>query len=159
MNLLLEMTSKWINRLVSWMLVALLSLMITVTTAGVISRYGFNSALSWSEELGRYLLVWISFLGATLATYKKSHIGISIVFDRLSLRFQFWVGVIVDLIVILFMGTILIGGIKMLPFIHARTAPTLSIPMSIPYLIMPIAAGVIIFHILIRLVIGFRKKD
>ncbi|MBU0462064.1 MAG: TRAP transporter small permease [Proteobacteria bacterium] len=158
MTSLLETTSKWLDRLASWMVILFLSFMVIVTTTGVISRYGFNSALSWSEELGRYLLVWISFLGATLATYKESHIGISLVFDRFPIRGQFWVGVIVDIIIILFMGSILIGGIKTLPFIHVRISPTLTIPMSVPYLIMPFSAGVIIFHIQVRLVISFKKR-
>lgn len=155
---LLETTSKWLDRLASWMVIFLLSIMVIVTSAGVISRYGFNSALCWTEELGRYLLVWVSFLGATLATYKKSHIGISLVFDRLPLKVQFWIGAIVDIIILLFMSSILIGGIKILPFIHVRIAPTLSIPMSVPYLIMPFSAGVIIFHILVQLIISFKKE-
>lgn len=158
MTSFLETTSKWLDRLVSWMVIFLLGLMVIITTAGVIWRYGFNSALSWSEELGRYLLVWVSFLGATLATYQKSHIGITLFFDRLPAKVQFWIEVIVDLIIILFMGALLVGGIKTLPFIHVRTAPTLFIPMSIPYLIMPFSAGVIIFHILVRLIIDFNKR-
>ena len=141
------------------MLIFILSVMVVVTSAGVFWRYGLNSALSWSEELGCYLLVWVSFLGAALATSRGSHIGIALVFDRLSLKARFWIQVIVDMIIIFFMSSILAGGIKILPSIHARTATTLPIPMSIPYLVMPFSAGVIIFYILVRLITGFKKRN
>lgn len=150
--------SAWLDRAVSGLVVALLTVMVAVTTAGVVSRYGFNSALSWSEELGRYLLVWISFLGAGLATYRGSHIGISILFDRLPKKARQWLVVFTDGVIVLFMGAVLAGGIKTLPMIHVRTAPTLSVPMSLPYLIMPVATGIIIFHILARLVSGERRE-
>ncbi len=155
----LETISKWLDRLLSWMLIFILSVMVVVTTAGVIWRYGLNNALSWSEELGCYLLVWVSFLGAALGTSHGSHIGITLVFDRLPLKVQFWIGAIVDIIIIFFMGSILIGGIKTLPFIHARISTTLFIPMSIPYLVMPFSAGVIIFYIIARLITGFKKRS
>lgn len=146
--------SAWLDRAVSWMVVGLLGVMVIITTAGVVSRYGFNAALSWSEELGRYLLVWVSFLGASLATYRGSHIGISILFDRLPARVRSWLAVFTDIVIVLFMSSVLTGGIKTLPMIHMRTAPTLSLPMSLPYLIMPVSAGIIIFHILARRVSG-----
>ena len=148
---LLEKTSEWLDRLASWMVILLLTIMVVVTTAGVICRYGINSALSWSEELGRYLLVWVSFLGATLATYKRNHIGITLVYDRLPPTVQFWLGALVDIIIVIFMGSILFGGIETLPLIRMRTAPTLFIPMSIPYLIMPVSAAMIMLHLLVRL--------
>lgn len=140
------------------MLIFILFVMVVVTSAGVFWRYGLNSALSWSEELGCYLLVWVSFLGAALATSRGNHIGIALVFDRLPQKIQFWIMVMVDMIIIFFMSSIFIGGLKILPSIHARTATTLSIPMSIPYLVMPFSAGVIIFYILVRLITGFKKR-
>jgi TRAP-type C4-dicarboxylate transport system permease small subunit len=49
----------------------------------VFSRYLFNYVASWSEEVPRYLLVWIGFLGAALAVRQKEHIGFDYVFNRL----------------------------------------------------------------------------
>ncbi len=155
---LLEKSATWLDRLVCLAVIVLLCCMVTVTSAGVFWRYALNSALSWSEELARFLLVWVSFLGAALATYRGSHIGINILFDRLPPRAQLWLGRIVDAMIIMFVGSVLIGGIKILPFVSMRVAPTLHIPMSIPYLIMPIAAGIILFQVFVRLLIGSRER-
>lgn len=54
----------------------------------VISRYGFNFVLSWSEEVPRYLLIWISFLGAAISVDLNDHIA----FDYFRKRFSGWSG-------------------------------------------------------------------
>jgi TRAP-type transport system small permease protein len=48
----------------------------------VISRYGFSYVLSWSEEVPRYLLIWISFLGAALCVDLKDHIAFDYFYKR-----------------------------------------------------------------------------
>ena len=55
-------------------LVALMATLLTVMTAQVIMRYGFNSSLLWSEELCRYLLIWSSFL-AMIFAYERGEIA------------------------------------------------------------------------------------
>jgi len=154
---LIEDIAKWLDRLVSLAVIVLLSCMVVTTSAGVFWRYGLNSALSWSEELARFLLVWVSFLGAALATYRGSHIGISILSDRLPPWAQLWLSHIVDIMIIMFMASVLIGGIRIVPFIHVRVSPTLHVHMSIPYLVMPISAGIIIFQVLVRLLTGSKR--
>lgn len=56
------------------LLVALMVTLLTVMTAQVIMRYGFNSSLLWSEELCRYLLIWSSFL-AMIFAYERGEIA------------------------------------------------------------------------------------
>ena len=58
----------------------------------VISRYGFNFVLSWSEEVPRYLLIWISFLGAAVSVDLKDHIA----FDYFLKRFSGWAGRLIE---------------------------------------------------------------
>lgn len=151
-----------IARRIDWgvrvVVVFLLVVMLVTTSAGVFWRYILNSALSWSEELSRYLLVWVSFLGAALATYRGAHIGVHVFFNLLPSTIRLWLGRIVDGMIILFMGAILINGIDILPATAIRIAPTLSIRMSIPYLVLPISAGLILFHVLVRLLEGFHNQ-
>ncbi|MCD6297002.1 MAG: TRAP transporter small permease [Deltaproteobacteria bacterium] len=155
---LLKTIAKWLDRLVVYTVIVLLVSMVVTTSAGVFWRYILNSALSWSEELGRFLLVWVSFLGAALATYRGAHIGINVIFDMLPPHVQLWLSRIVDFMIIIFMGSILLNGVKILPIVHVRVAPTLFIHMSTPYLIMPVSAGIIIFQIFVRLLNSIDKR-
>lgn len=56
--------------------------MFVIIVFTVVSRYGFNWVLSWSEEVPRYLLIWISFLGAAVCVDLKDHIAFDYFFKR-----------------------------------------------------------------------------
>ena len=57
----------WICRLFVLLMVACLGLMVVMVFGNVVLRYGFNSGITVSEELSRWLLVWITFMGAIFA--------------------------------------------------------------------------------------------
>ena len=60
----MQILFSWMDRTINWVLALLMAAMVVVITAQVWYRFILNDPLSWSEELGRYLFVWISFLGA-----------------------------------------------------------------------------------------------
>jgi TRAP-type C4-dicarboxylate transport system permease small subunit len=71
--------------LVALMALALL-LMVLLVFGNVVLRYGFNSSITVSEELGRWLFVWITFMGAVVALRERSHLGTDVLVSRLSPR-------------------------------------------------------------------------
>lgn len=150
--------SRFVNRIVETSVFAMLCVMVVVVSAGVVFRYVLNTALVWSDELARYLLVWISFLGASMATYRGVHIGIAAFTALLPERFQRAVGWIVDLLILVFLVAILYQGLKILPVMAVRIAPTLGIRMSVFYMVLPIAAGVMILHVLAQSLAGLRRR-
>lgn len=148
---LLKTLSRGLDRLVGYAVVVLLVVMTAVTSAGVFWRYVMNDALSWAEELGCYMLVWVSFLGAALATYRGAHIGIDVVYDRIPRPAQRLLDVAVNGAIVVFMGAILLSSLRILPVVKTRISPTLSVSMDIPYLVLPVSAGIIIFQTLVRM--------
>ena len=69
--------------LVALMAVALM-LMVVLVFGNVVLRYGFNSSITVSEELGRWLFVWITFMGAVVALRERTHLGTDALVSRLS---------------------------------------------------------------------------
>ena len=63
-------------RLAEFVLVIMLSLMIIMVFGNVVLRYGFNSGLISSEELSRFLFIWVTFLGAIVAMRDNAHLGL-----------------------------------------------------------------------------------
>ncbi len=61
----------------------------------VVTRYGFSFVLSWSEEVPRYLLIWVSFLGAAACVDLRDHIA----FDYLLKRFPAPVRALIQLLI------------------------------------------------------------
>jgi TRAP-type transport system small permease protein len=63
-------------RLAELLLVGMLSLMVVMVFGNVVLRYGFNSGIMSSEELSRFLFIWITFLGAIIAMRENAHLGL-----------------------------------------------------------------------------------
>ena len=150
----LRRVAGWLDGLVAIVMILILAVMLVVTSAGVFWRYALNSGLVWADELSRFLLVWASFLGATLAVSRGAHITINVLYDRVSRKIQLWMSRVVDSLIIVFMGAIMVYAVKLLPVVRIRVAPTIAVSMDIPYSIIPISAGIIIFHILVRMLSG-----
>jgi len=64
------------TRLVELVLAALLAGMVVMVATNVVLRYGFNSGITFSEEMSRYFFVWLTFIGAVLAFKEHGHIGV-----------------------------------------------------------------------------------
>jgi len=77
---------KVLDRLEDIVLVSMFSAMVAVIFMQVIMRYVFNNSLSWSEELGKFLFVWLSWFGISIGARRKEHIKITMVVDRLPYR-------------------------------------------------------------------------
>jgi len=90
-----------INSIEDICLVSMFSVMVSIIFFQVIMRYVFNNSLYWSEELGKFLFVWISWLGISIGQRRNEHIKITLFVDRLSYRGQKVMEVIADIILIL----------------------------------------------------------
>ena len=80
------MIQKLINtycRLLAWLMVAALAFMVVMVFGNVVMRYGFNSGITLSEELSRWLFVWMTFLGGVVALNERAHLGTDSLISRL----------------------------------------------------------------------------
>jgi TRAP-type C4-dicarboxylate transport system permease small subunit len=73
-------------KLAEFTLVIMLSIMVIMVFGNVVLRYGFNDGIISSEELSRYLFIWITFLGAIVTLRENAHLGLDSVVRKLSLR-------------------------------------------------------------------------
>jgi TRAP-type transport system small permease protein len=77
---------EWITTVVKWVMVSMTCVIFLITTSTVFTRYLLNIVPSWSEEIPRYLLVWITYLGAGLAIKFKEHISLDVFFNLMPPR-------------------------------------------------------------------------
>lgn len=75
-----------LNKIEEIAVIAMFALMVVVIFAQVIMRYVFNNSLYWSEELGKFLFVWISWLGISLGEREGEHIKITMLTGRLPFK-------------------------------------------------------------------------
>jgi TRAP-type transport system small permease protein len=70
-------------RLLEWAIALALAVMVVLVFGNVVLRYGFNSGITVSEEVSRWLFVWLTFLGAIVALKEHSHLGSDMLVSRL----------------------------------------------------------------------------
>ncbi len=137
------------NNIEKWFLIIMMAAMIVIIFAQVVTRYVLGNSLFWSEELGKFLFVWLSWIGVSAGMVNKEHIQITIVLDALARRGFVRGKKIMELvgnlcwmftsIVILVYGMQLIQSSMEAGVIASATG----IPMWIIYLCLPISAIVV----------------
>ena len=80
MDKLLDTYCRWLE----WLLLGLLAVMVVLVFGNVVMRYAFNSGITVSEELSRWLFVWMTFLGAIVAVRERAHLGTDMLVSHLS---------------------------------------------------------------------------
>ncbi len=154
----LRKASDLINKAVEWSLFVLGFSMALITATQVFFRYVLNHSLFWSEELGRMLLVWISFLGATVAYKRDAHIGIDFLVRKLSDSVRSRIKIITDIGSLFFFLVMMIYGAKFSVFIKLQKTPALGLSKSIPFLVIPLSGVVFFVHGVIFLLEDILKE-
>jgi TRAP-type C4-dicarboxylate transport system permease small subunit len=120
---------------------AILGVMLIVIMAQVVSRYVFNSSLSWTEELSKSLMVWSAFLVAPWALRTGANVGIDMFLEAMPKRARYLIELIVSaltlwILIILFQESLgfVTRGLK------SRMA-TLPVVTGYVYMIMPLSIG------------------
>lgn len=88
------------NRVEEIALIGMFSVMVAIIFIQVIMRYGFNNSLSWSEELGKFLFVWLSWVGISIGQRRGEHIKITMLVDKFPFRTAQIMNIISELILI-----------------------------------------------------------
>jgi TRAP-type C4-dicarboxylate transport system permease small subunit len=106
---------KKIDEILGNFLVALMAIMTLDVLWGVITRYAMGSQASWTEELARFLLIWIGILGAAYASGQKMHLAIELLKPKLNTAKQRQLTFVINTFVILFALTVMvIGGVRLI---------------------------------------------
>src|SRR6187397_2349677 len=93
------------------MVIALfLAIMVVLVFGNVVMRYAFNSGITVSEEVSRWLFIWVTFLGALVALHQRAHLGVDLVLDRLPLPARRACLVLAHLMMIAILGMLFHGA-------------------------------------------------
>ena len=138
--------------LVEWWAVLLLVLMVVVVSLGVFFRYVVNAALVWYDEFASYLLVWLTFLGAVVASHRRRHIGFELLQYRLGPTARRTLDCVSELLVLGFQGVLLWYGWLLTRKMGDETAVSLEwVKMGWIYTVLPLSGGLMLLISLRRL--------
>lgn len=142
---LFENISKQLDKVVKYVVFLLITGMIFSITAQIIFRVFFDS-LTWTEEISRYLLVWSTFLGATMAYYRGMHINVTFVVDALSPKLKKVIQVLAILLTAGFFSVAIFYGIQYMSLQIYQVSAALRLPMKWVYIVMPVSFAIMTVH-------------
>lgn len=149
-------------RLIEVVLVLCLGAMVFMVLGNVVLRYGFNSGITASEELSRFLFIWLTFLGAVVGLREGAHLGVDTLVRMMPvagrrLCFAFNHGLMLLCCALFFLGTWRQRDINL-----ANEAPVTGLAMEWVYGVAYVSAGsmmVMIAARLVRLLAGRLRDD
>ncbi len=146
-----------LSRILELILVAILSVMVILVFGNVVARYVFNSAITWAEEVARFLFVWLTFVGASFGLMKGLHLGMDIIVARLKPHTRIVVDVVNCFITLIFLGVWAVGGIHLIEANLSFMSPATGFSMGLVYMIGPLAALLMSVDIVGRLAASLKS--
>ena len=138
-----------IDSFLAWTLVIIMSLMVINVLWQVFSRFILGDPSSYTEELARYLMIWVGVLGVAYVSGKNKHVAIDYIPSKFSKTNQFKVKKLVTWIIMIFaFFAFIIGGSRLvyITYILEQFSPALQIPLAFVYLVIPISGILIVYY-------------
>ena len=132
--------------------------MVASSFAQVVFRLVLDHPLAWSEELSRYLFVWLSFVGGALAVAEGSHFKMDLLAALIKdQRKKIIIDIIVSIAILIFSLVLIIYGAKLVTMVQTQKSPALRVSMSIPYLALPLNGVLSSFHVICSIVEDIKR--
>ena len=127
----------------------------------VVSRFVLKSPVSYTEELSRFMLIWLTFIGAAMALRENGHFAVDVYSHRLPVRLRHVSKFFIYLIMLAYLGVLMVNGYALLEITAMQTSAALNLSMHYVYLAIPVGAGLMILHCIVTLcnsALGFFGK-
>ncbi|MEO8132795.1 MAG: TRAP transporter small permease [Betaproteobacteria bacterium] len=142
---------KQLDRAVAWALAGVrvvcivqASALFVIVVFAVIGRYVFGRSLTWTEEVPRYLLIWISFLGAAACVARREHVGFDVLFNALPAPVRRWLGAAIGLLILSFGWNMFRYGIVFVKDFGPDMMETIPFQNYWYYVSLPIAGALLL---------------
>jgi len=119
---------------------------------GVVARYVFHWQIPWTEELARYIMIWGILLAVPCCCYRREHIGLTLLHDRLPAGVMRAVNVLLDLLAFCFFAYVAFAGTTFAEKGLAQISTVFSMPMAVPYAAIPTAFALAAVQTLLALI-------
>ena len=149
-----NITGKVLDGLVIFLLILMTGLMF----AQFLGRFVFKNGIFWAEELSRFTMVTMVYLGAGLACKNKDHIRITILDVYLKGTAYRILSLIIALLSVGFLAVIARYGFSVLSIVSRQKSANMQITMNWIYMMMPIGSCIMIFYIIVEILEMFLVK-
>lgn len=154
----LPLPFRILDTVVKTVMVVLLAALIVAVGANVFGRYVLSESIAGSDEMARFLFIWVIFLGAALAHLHREHIAVELVVERLPAGWQRVTTVVQELVVLGVVLALLYSSTQVLA-ISAGSSALLDVPLWLINISVPVCAGLMALITLYRIVVALRPTS
>lgn len=146
----MSLIKKLDEHLEKYLLVVLLSSTVILIAFQVFMRYVMENSLSWTEELARFLFIWMVYIGISYGVKERRHIRVDAALHLLPKKAQKLIRIFADVLFIVFCILIIKQGLLVAMGLYkfGQTSPALSIPMAYVYLASPVGLSLTAIRLL-----------
>ncbi len=148
-----------VDALLKWTVIIVMGINVLNVLWQVFTRFVLNNPSSWTEELARYLLIWVSLLGASYAHRLKMHLAIETLTDKFAGKTKYYANVFIQSVVFLFAFFVMVAGgayLVNLTFTLQQMSAALQIPLGYVYLAIPLSGILIMFYSAVFIIEDYR---
>lgn len=158
----METLKKQIDRILGWALVVIMAVSVVNVLYGVFMRYVMNDAATFTNELARYLLIWVGILGAAYAAGKRVHLALELLPEKLTGNSRAYLELFIEAMILLFAVLVLgVGGLRLV-FIQlslGQTSAAMSIPLGYVYTVLPLTGLIMTFYAIVHMRRAFLRLE
>lgn len=138
-----------VDKVLAPVLSALMAGIVIVVTWQIISRYLLHAPSSYTEEIARFMLIWIGLLGAAYAYRTKMHLGLDLLTNKLTGAARMWAGLFSAACVAGFAVLVMIiGGIQLVSLVWElkQSSSALGVQIAFIYSVIPLSGAIITLY-------------
>lgn len=133
-------------QLTRWSMILMLTAMALIIFANVVLRYTTSQSIEWAEEVARYLMVWLTFIGAGPVLRYGGHIAVDNLQDALPKKAAMLIRIFIALLIFGFFGFMIYYGALYVERAHFQMTPTTQISMGWVYASIPVGGVILLIN-------------
>jgi TRAP-type C4-dicarboxylate transport system permease small subunit len=145
----MDQAKTYVDRVLGSVLIVLMAAAVLNVLWQVFSRYVLGDPSSFTQELARFLLIWVGVLGAGYGVGQHDHLALELLPEKLEGRSGEWLQIAIQGFITLFaVGALIVGGLRLVyvQLSLGQTSASLNLPIGYVYLVLPITGVVITFY-------------
>ena len=145
--------SKFLDNLEEYFCVWTMAIMTVIVFIQVVMRYVFSNSLSWSEELARFIFLWLSWIGASYAVKERSHFRVEMFANMIKGKSRIYFEYMILIVWFVFSFFLAWQGTLLLIFLQetGQESAAMQIPMTWPYASVPIGCAMMCLRLIVEL--------
>ena len=137
---MLQRLSDVLRRCTETVIMVLMAFLVAIVVLSVIYRYILLSPLTWSEEVGRYVMIWVGFLAASIAMREGLHVSVDFVLQWVTPGIAAWLRGLARGAMVVFLLVVMGYGFFFVTNLWDQWSPVMGIRMTWPYLAIPVGS-------------------